>query len=461
MWAFYKFYECFTKIRYILMRNFTILLAALLAFALPAMSQPQDQAAELQNDSVAAVDATSVEPEAVTEDFVGDEEIAIKYAPNTFIDNWELNVAGGISVLFNGLGHVDGTNSAPVVSGSRKFYDAVGGVGEITATKWFNPYVAMRIGWMAGYLPYKEAYSYMSSIAEFDNYIHGDALWDWTTQFGGYKPNRIYDAVPYLHVGVAVNPAYNAGVAGGIGYLSRFHIGEHWLINLDLRSTLTTARKYGLASGIAINVNALIGVSYRFDKVGWKKKVDNPYKDALHELRAANSELEKQRDEAEEEAEKLKDAVSQRDQERKDIAKLVNAITKDTVFCGAPDTMEMTVYYAINSAELSNYEQAHMDTYIRLISLNDPNYTHKYKVIGSADAATGTREFNERMAQRRADAIRDELIKKGVDPENITTEIDIIEGGDVQLSRASHVIIYPVEKPKLVIPDSLNFDDEE
>lgn len=459
MWAFYKFYECFTKNRYIPMRNFTILLAALLAFTLPAMSQPQDQAAEAQNDSVATVDATSEEPEAVTEDFVGDEEIAIKYAPNTFIDNWELNVAGGISVLFNGLGHVDGTNSAPVVSGSRKFYDAIGGAGEITATKWFNPYVAMRIGWMAGYLPFKATKSAPSSIAEFDNYIHGDALWDWTTQFGGYKPNRIYDAVPYLHVGVVVNPEYNAGVAGGIGYLSRFHVAEHWLINLDLRGTMTTARKYGLESGIAINLNALVGVTYRFDKVGWKKKVDNPYKDALHELRAANSELEEQRNQATEEAEKLKDAVSQREQERKDIAKLVDAITKDTVFYGAPDTMEMTVYYAINSSELSSYERAHMDTYLRLISLNDPNYTHMYKVIGSADAATGTREINERTAQRRADAIREVLIQNGVDPENITTEIDIVEGGDVQLSRASHVIIYPVEKPKLVIPDSLNFDE--
>jgi outer membrane protein OmpA-like peptidoglycan-associated protein len=459
LWAFYKFYECFTKNRYIPMRNFTILLAALVAFTLPAMSQPQDQAAEAQNDSVATVEAASGESEAVTEDFAGDEEIAIKYAPNTFADNWELNVAGGISVLFNGLGHIDETNSAPVVSGSRKFYDAVGGVGEITATKWFNPYVAMRIGWMAGYLPFNASKSAPSSIAEFDNYIHGDALWDWTTQFGGYKPDRIYDAVPYLHVGVAVNPGFNAGVAGGIGYLSRFHVAEHWIINLDLRSTLTTARKYGLPSGIAVNLNALVGVSYRFDKVGWKKKVENPYKDALHELRAANSELEQQRNQATEEAEKLKDAVSQRDQERKDIAKLVDAITKDTVFYGAPDTMEMTVYYAINSSELSSYERAHMDTYLRLISLNDPNYTHMYKVIGSADAATGTREINERTAQRRADAIREVLIQNGVDPENITTEIEVVEGGDVQLSRASHVIIYPVEKPKLVIPDSLNFDE--
>lgn len=431
------------------MRNFTILLAALLAFTLPAMSQPMDQAAEAQNDSVAAV----------TDDFSDGDEIVIKYAPNTFADNWELNLAGGVSVLFNGLGHIDETTSAPTVSGSRKFFDAVGGVGEITATKWFNPYVAMRIGWMAGYLPYKNAQFGKSDIPEFDNYFHGDALWDWTTQFGGYKPNRIYDAVPYLHVGVVYNPAFNAGVAGGIGYLSRFHIGEHWLINLDLRGTMTTARKYGLGSGIAINLNALIGVSYRFDKVGWQKKIVNPYKDVLRELRAANSELEKQRNQAADEADKLKNAMNQREQEHEDIVKLVEVLTQDTVFYGVPDTMELSVYYAINSAELSSYEKAHMDTYLRLIGLNDPNYIHTYKVVGSADAATGSREFNERLCQRRAEAIRDVLIQNGVDPENITMEVEIVEDGDAQMSRASHVVIYPVERPKVVIPDSLNFDE--
>lgn len=445
------------------MRKFTILLATLMAFTLPAMSQPEDQAAEVQNDSIATVDATPEDSVTLTDEFADDEGITIKYAPNTFADNWELNVAGGVSVLFNGIGHAESTNSAPIVSGSRKFYDAVGGAGEITATKWFNPYVALRIGWMGGYLPYKASQTDLAKsnypISAWDNYIHADALWDWTTQFGGYKPNRIYDAVPYLHVGVVVNQMCNAGVAGGVGYLSRFHVAEHWIINLDLRSTLTTARKYGLPSGIAVNLNALVGVSYRFDKVGWKKKVDNPYKDVLHELKASNNELAKQRDEAEEEAEKCKEVVKQRDQERKDIANLVDAITKDTIYYGAPDTMEMTVYYAINSSELSSFERAHMDTYLRLISLNDPNYTHMYKVIGSADAATGTHEINERMAQRRADVIRDVLIQNGVDPESITTEIEVVEEGDVQLSRASHVIIYPVEKPKIVIPDSLNFDE--
>ena len=102
-----------------------------------------------------------------------------------------------------------------------------------------------------------------------------------------------------------------------------------------------------------------------------------------------------------------------------------------------------------------------MNTYLRLIEQNDPNKIHLYKVIGSADAGTGAKEVNERVSRRRADAIKDVLVKGGIDPDNITIETNIVEGGSARMSRASHVIVYPVEKPKVVIPDTINLDDEE
>ena len=136
--------------------------------------------------------------------------------------------------------------------------------------------------------------------------------------------------------------------------------------------------------------------------------------------------------------------LTQREQERNELAKLVSSMS-NAEFGGIPDTMKLTIYYPINSSELSMYEKAHMNTYLRLISLNDPNNVHKYKVVGTADASTGAREVNERLCQRRADAIKDVLVKNGVNPANITTEIEIVEGGNAQLSRASHVIIYPVK----------------
>lgn len=433
-----------------------------------------DDAALVADSTMLANDSTLLENDStmlLAEDsalYVGDDDdaIVLDYVPNKFADNWELSIAGGLSVLFNGMGHIEETMSAPVdASGKRQFFDALGGVGEIAATKWLNPNIGARIGWTTGYLPFRCAKENASThpLGAWHNYIHVDVLLDMTSLCQGVDGARIYDAVPYVHMGCVVNPVCNAGVGGGIGYLSRFHVAEHWLINLDIRGMATTARKFGCVSGIALDLQALVGVSYRFDHVGWKKTVENPYKATLEELREENALLDEKRAQVEEKNELMADTIVQREQERKELAKLVKAITKDTAFYGVPDTMEMSVYYAINSSELSMHEKAHMDIYLRLISLNDPNYMHIYKVVGTADAGTGDRAINERLCQRRAETIKNVLIENGVDPENITTEIEVVESGDAQMARASHVIIYPVEKPKIVIPDTVNLetDDED
>lgn len=425
---------------------------------LPAMSQSDDAA----NGADASANASNSAETVNAGDFYGDDAITLKYVPNRFIDNWEISLNGGVSLLINGLGHTEGTQTPGIdANGAKHFYETIGGVGELSATKWFNPYVAARLGWTTGYLPFDHAINNKEThpLGVWHNYLHVDMMWDWTTQFGGYKPNRVYDAVPYVHVGVVANPICNAAVGGGLGFLNRFHVAHNWVINIDLRGMMTTARKFGKDKGVAIDVNALVGVSYRFNQVGWKTKIENPYKETLDALQAAGDAKEDKCAEMAEDNKKLEELAAQREQERTELAKLVAAITKDTTFYGVPDTMEMTVYYAINSSELTSHERAHMDTYLRLINLNDPNYMHKYKVIGTADSSTGSKDVNERVCQQRADAIKKVLVENGVDPENIETEIEIIESGDVQLARASHVIIYPVEKPKYKIPATINLDE--
>lgn len=369
------------------------------------------------------------------------DSIRVSYVPNRFGDNWELSIAGGVSVLFNGVGHAKETTSAPEVASGYKTYDAVGGVGEIAATKWFNPYIAGRIGWMTGYLPYANAKGASSNIAEWHNYAHIDMLWDWTTQFGGYKPDRIYDAVPYVHVGIVGNPGYNVMMGGGAGFLNRFHLNDSWLLNLDLRATATSARKFGMPSGIAIDVNVLVGVSYRFKEQGWKKKMYNPYGPEVRRLLNENDDLKRQLDDAQQVNESLAQEVQKAQEEKI----LTEVVTKE-VFRGIPDTLEMTVYYAINSSKLSAYEQAHLNTYIRMINFNDPNREHRYCVIGTADQGTGTLEVNQRVSLERANAIKQALMDNGIREELIDVQTRIVPDGEASMARASHVIIYPLLK---------------
>lgn len=378
------------------------------------------------------------------------DSIRVSYVPNRFGDNWELSVGGGISVLFNGLGHFKGTTSAPVSGSGYKFYDAIGGVGEIAATKWFNPYIAGRIGWMTGYLPYVEANDATVKNAKWHNYAHIDMLWDWTTQFGGYKPDRIYDAVPYVHVGVVGNPAYNVMMGGGAGFLSRFHLNESWLINLDLRATATTARKFGLESGIAIETNALVSVSYRFKERSWKKKVYNPYGPEVRRLNDENGNLRTMLDQALSENQTLADDLkkAQARAAKHDTTRVTDQVPGEGsgAYQDVPDTILLTVYYPISSTQLSAYEQAHLASHMKLLRALDPGRKHRYIVIGSADAGTGSRETNERLASKRADSIKRALVEQGITADMIDIQTQIVESGDPRLMRASHVIIYPLLK---------------
>lgn len=364
------------------------------------------------------------------------DSIKVSYVPGKFSSNWELSLAGGVSVLLDNFRY----NS---IAGAP--YDAVGGVAEISATKWFNPYVAARVGWMTGYLPYKgsnnPAIKPGNEPTEWHNYAHIDMLWDWTTQFGGYKPGRKYDAVPYVHVGVVGNPAYNVMMAGGIGLLNRFHINDSWLINIDLRATGTSARKFGIPAGLAIETNALIGVTYCFPERGWKKKMYNPYAPEVHRLTDENADLLHQLDELRMKNDELARKAAMAQQEKY----VKEQVTKE-VFSGLPDTMQMTVYYAINSTKLSSYEQAHLRTYLRLIEMNDPNHVHHFVVVGTADQSTGSVATNERLSQARAEAIKQALLDNGVKEEQIEVKTQIIASGDVKMARASHVIMYPLLK---------------
>lgn len=383
-------------------------------------------------------------PIVAQESYVAGEKvdsIKMSYVPNRFADNWELSIAGGVSVLFNGIGHNPGTTSAPSTSAGYKTYDAVGGVGEIAATKWFNPYVAGRIGWMTGYLPYANPNPGSKLSSYWHNYAHIDLLWDWTTQFGGYKPDRKYDAVPYVHVGVVGNPGYNVMMGGGAGFLNRFHLNNHWLINLDLRATATTARKFGLPSGIAVEVDALIGITYRFNEAGWKTKVENPFENEILQLKEENADMLHQMDELRMKNDELARKAAKAQEE-----KHVKEVVEKEVFRGLPDTIRMTVYYAINSTKLSSYEQAHLRTYLSVINSNDPEHEHHFVVIGTADQSTGSRATNERLSQARAEAIKQALLDNGVKEEQIEVQTQIIPSGDVRMARASHVIMYPLSK---------------
>lgn len=364
---------------------------------------------------------------------VGTDSLQMMYVPNDFKDNWELSIAGGPSFLW-AFSHDTTTNNKMY---DNKFFGGFGGGGEITATKWFNPYVGIRFGWYTEYLKWSKD----EKVLPWNNYVHFDAIWDWTNQFGGVK-DRVYTFAPYVHVGIVANIKNNVMVGGGVGFLNRFRLSEHLMLNIDLRGTVTSASKYGKSRGIGVELTPLVGLSYRFNKVGWQTKVKNPSSGAIKALQTSNDELQGR--------------IAKLEKENQQLAAQAASVSYQVVnnnsesgaatgaFAGIPDTLHMTVYYSINASTLGPTEKAHLASYVKLIKLNDPNMKHQIVVRGTADGETGPSEFNKKLAADRANAIKQVLVSNGVPEAQITVETQVLVGVDKRLARASEVIVYPL-----------------
>lgn len=369
----------------------------------------------------------------MAQQFEGD-SVKLAYVPNAGKDNWELNIAGGAGVLFNGICHTAEMNADK----SKHFYDCIGGIGEITAGKWFNPYVGVRFGWEAEYLPFHGSDSPKANkLAQWNNYFHFDAMWDWTSQFGGYKSNRVYNFAPYVHVGIIYNPQNNAMVGGGVGLLNRFRLAENWMFNIDLRATTTSARKYGIGEGIAIETQALIGFSYRFNKATWKTKMKAANTERIEALLFENQSLNDLN------AALMAENSTLRDRKAEDVES-----TQEFVIRKGEDTKELlkkleklTVYFQIGSFELTSVEKVHLFTYLNAIKFGDPDKKLSYIVIGRADTRTGNQERNEALAAHRAENIKKQLLDSGIAEDHITTKIELVNSGDCNLDRSAEVRI--------------------
>ncbi len=79
----------------------------------------------------------------------------------------------------------------------------------------------------------------------------------------------------------------------------------------------------------------------------------------------------------------------------------------------------MTLFFDIGKSHLTKREQSHLALYANENLTPDS----KVKVTGAADSATGTPAFNQKLSQKRAEYVKDLLVKKyGLAPENVTIE---------------------------------------
>lgn len=247
-----------------------------------------------------------------------------------------------------------------------------------------------------------------------------DAMLNVTNWIGGYNPDRVVDF--YLFAGPTANVAskgseldgvdYEMGTLNGVsgckvrfgataGLGLGFNLNEKWALNLEGRMGVTPSI-FGDASDCrkaeaTARINA--GFTYTF---GGKKfvPVQNIDEDAI------NAEINKYRAElaqAQADLEDCKNALAKKP-ETKEVVKEVESAAPRAIF------------FKIGSAKIDDYGKVNIELAAKALKANPDK---KYKVAGYCDKATGSASFNQKLSEKRAQAVYDALIAQGVDKDQL------------------------------------------
>lgn len=351
-----------------------------------------------------------------------------KVETNRFWSNWFVSAGGGVNLYF-------GDHDKQVKFGKR-LAPAV----DVAIGKWFTPGIGVRFAYSGlsvkgatqtgihstgEEVPGKGGYGYWLTKQKFNFFnFHLDAMFNMSNLLFGYNPNRVYSLSPYVGLGVMkTNDTPKATeIAGHFGLLNSFRLCDALDLNLDIRGTLVSDAFDGENSGRGGEgmLSATVGLTYKFKKRGWDKaktvvRIDN---------RAINA-LRQQLSDAEAENERLKRALAEGNRE-----KAKEIVTKASA---------NLVTFQIGKATLSNEARANLGMMAEAIKSGDKSVV--YTITGYADAGTGSKRINERLSKRRAEAVRDCLVKEfGVSESQLRVDhkggVDNMFYDDPRLSRA-------------------------
>jgi outer membrane protein OmpA-like peptidoglycan-associated protein len=332
------------------------------------------------------------------------------YLTNRLGDNWFIGVGVGVNTIRD-----RDVNFKPF-----------GGIAtDLSIGKWFTPSVGARLGWRGFQNSYEPNTKYLTSQFK-DNkftqtFIHGDVLWNISNAFGGYKETRTWDLIPYAQFGYLLasgTPAvkgdelYDNEYGAGIGLINDFRLGDRVGLIVDLSGMITKdiiLGRHTRYDRFALLPSATVGLTFNlgrsnFDRYASVAPPVLPFTEA--DYNALKSKL----SDAEKENANLKNRVSELESRKPETVYVDKIVSVP---------MPTTLFFDIGKSHLTKREQAHLALYANENLTPDS----KVKVTGAADSATGTPAFNQKLSQKRAEYVKDLLVKKyGLAPENVTIE---------------------------------------
>ncbi len=237
--------------------------------------------------------------------------------------------------------------------------------------------------------------------------VRAEGLLNLSSAFAGYNPDRKFEAYAFMGPALQLAKAEigeddgtKALISGSLGLGAAYNINSNWALNLEVRGEVAESAFGDYSSTVANGlVGATVGATYYF---GGKKfvKVTN---EAL--LAAANGDIKKYKELLA--AEQSSHAVT-KEELAKEKAKAPVEVVKEVE---VPVAGPRAIFFTIGSAKIDSKGMVNINLAADIMKAN-PDV--KYVVKGYADKATGSVKTNQRISDKRAEAVYNALIKAGV-----------------------------------------------
>lgn len=251
-----------------------------------------------------------------------------------------------------------------------------------------------------------------------------DAMLNLGNLFLGYNPDRAFNVYlfggPTMNIGRAVSTDYVVDLTTGepncsyshdgmkarfgatVGLDLAYDLNDKWAINLEGRLGVSPSL-FGNASDCRkaeATGRLTIGAVYTF---GGKKFVRASNIDE----EAVNTEINRYRSElaqAQADLASCKNSLANVKPETKEVVKEVEVAGPRAIF------------FRIGSARIDDYGKVNIQLAAKILKANPDK---KYKVAGYCDKATGSAAFNQKLSEKRAQAVYDALIAEGVSKDQL------------------------------------------
>ena len=295
--------------------------------------------------------------------------------------------------------------------------DKTTSVYEVGVGHWFSPYFGFRFRGQGGALHYEN--SNLWKKMKYAN-VNLEITWDMFNSLGGVNDKRVFSIIPYIGVGGTYAWDYNGmgniqnndgslmehqGVLNATaGFEFRFRCHKNVDLYLDARATAMADNINNIAwkTGVDPVMSLTAGISINLGKEGRHVTKYTPY-DCSGEIKKLNDRINELRGNLADTENQLRAAQAQ-------------LPCPEVTESAEPEVIEApavtpAIRFRINSARVSENDKVTLYDVAQMMKNNEDA---KIIIKGYADKDTGTEEFNQKLSEDRANAVKDILVDYGV-----------------------------------------------